>query len=357
MCGEHSSFRRDKEPRIIMPWEQMERLVRQVAAMGTEAVWLAGRGEPLLYPKVTELVALTTSLGMLSTATSNGSRLTESFAEELCQAGLHHLSISLNSSTPETFAKIHGVAPEGRARILAAMDHIMRQPRHPSLCASMVVLKPNAHELLGFVKDAISVGASKILLLGMQEVYAFPELPDLQLDAEEWEGVRGDLQAARGPGGPRGSLPGGFRLPAGPGSARGVPLPRPSLRTSPGAASSGTSSPAWTRTGASAAAVPAPIPWEASPPPLSPTCGMGRATGASAPGAWRCRPPARRPGRCICDSCRHLADNVEVAAALEWPTSKRRHSKPQASRLDVARDRVAAFRLPPAAGRAIAQLH
>lgn len=198
MCTDHSPLLDSHVAAQVMPWEQIERLLRDAAAMGAEEIWLAGRGEPLLHPKITEIVALAASLGMHSMITTNGGRLNEALADQLCDAGLSQLSVSINSGSPNTYARVHGVPSEERTRILSVMRRVSARPRPPALFASMVVLKPNAPELLDFVRDGISAGADALDLLGLRNPGALhiPALGTLALDEEEWDRVRRDLPPA-----------------------------------------------------------------------------------------------------------------------------------------------------------------
>lgn len=193
MCTDHSPLLDSHVAAQVMPWEQIERLLRDAAAMGAEEIWLAGRGEPLLHPRITEIVALAASLGMHSMITTNGGRLSEGLADQLCDAGLSQLSVSINSGSPNTYARVHGVPSEERTRILSAMRRVSARPRPPALFASMVILKPNLAELLDFVKDGISAGADALDLLGVRHPGAFPTLA---LDEEDWDQVRRDLAPA-----------------------------------------------------------------------------------------------------------------------------------------------------------------
>ncbi len=195
MCGEHSSRLAKPIPARHMSFERIAKLLRELRELGTEELWLAGRGEPLLHPKVTEIVELAGSLGMQSLITTNGAPLTEELADRLCQWGLRQLSVSIDSGTPETYAEVHAAPPDDRARILGLMSRLSRMDEcRPRLLASMVLSQLNFRELLMFVADAIEAGATSVFVGGMRPV-PFDSV-DLALREEDWAEVRDDLHSA-----------------------------------------------------------------------------------------------------------------------------------------------------------------
>jgi cyclic pyranopterin phosphate synthase len=83
-------------------WKAM---VRALVRAGVKRVRVTG-GEPLLHPRVTELVAFIAGLGVEDLAlTTNATRL-EELARPLRDAGLRRLTVSLDSLSPERFARI-----------------------------------------------------------------------------------------------------------------------------------------------------------------------------------------------------------------------------------------------------------
>ncbi len=191
MCTDHGPFIPDPTRAQAMPWDRMERLIREVAALGAEEVWLAGRGEPLLHPQAKQAITLIGSLGMRPIITTNASQLTESLVDELCQAGLGQLSVSLNAGTPETYAQVNGVPAEGHDHALAIIRRASQRPGPPCVIASMVLLQQNAHEILDFTRNALAAGVHMVMYLGLRMA---PLLSPVVI--EDWDSVRRDLAAA-----------------------------------------------------------------------------------------------------------------------------------------------------------------
>ncbi len=72
-------------------------------------IYINPHGEPLLYPKLTELVAKMAELSpKMITIITNGLLLSKKLADELVQAGLTQINISVNSMSPEKAKEIAG---------------------------------------------------------------------------------------------------------------------------------------------------------------------------------------------------------------------------------------------------------
>ncbi len=194
MCWDHSLRLVKPTPGWFMPFEQINNLLHDMSELGTEEVWLAGRGEPLVHPKAKEIFQTIGSLGMRSIITTNAGRLTDELADQLCEWGLQQLSISIDSGSPETYTQVHCGPPEDRARILALIKRLSQRPHKPRLLVSMVLSQLNFRELLALVRDAIEAGVTGIVVGGMRPVPF--DSTDLALSDEDWKQVRDDLAKA-----------------------------------------------------------------------------------------------------------------------------------------------------------------
>lgn len=196
MCIEHSAFIASPAPGMHMPFEQLTRLLTDMASIDVEEVWLAGRGEPLVHPQARETLEMIGSLGMHSSITTNGQRLDDELADRMCGWGMRQLSISIDSGTPETYARVHHAKADDRARLLALIKRLsQRREARPKLLASMVISKPNCGELLRFVEDAIGAGVDAVVIGGMRPV-SF-DTGELALSDGDWARVRDDLLVAQ----------------------------------------------------------------------------------------------------------------------------------------------------------------
>ncbi len=90
----------------ILGFEEIERIVQEAAALGVTKVRITG-GEPLVRRGITELVRLVALVpGIRDIAmTTNGLLLAE-YAQQLKEAGLHRVNISLDTLDPDKYREI-----------------------------------------------------------------------------------------------------------------------------------------------------------------------------------------------------------------------------------------------------------
>jgi len=92
----HRSFSEDGQ----LSLEQWKIILRDAVSLGLKDLHISG-GEPTLYPDLVGLIKEAKQLGLRVRINSNGSMITEEFAEELLDAGLDEICISLYSHQPE----------------------------------------------------------------------------------------------------------------------------------------------------------------------------------------------------------------------------------------------------------------
>lgn len=92
-CNEYD----DHSPPV--PLEDLFARVDHLAELGTLVVTLTG-GEPLIHPKVDEVVRRVTSRGMVCTSISNAYPITRRWIERLNEAGLTLMQISIDNLEP-----------------------------------------------------------------------------------------------------------------------------------------------------------------------------------------------------------------------------------------------------------------
>jgi MoaA/NifB/PqqE/SkfB family radical SAM enzyme len=92
-CNEYDDYSKP------VPQEVLEARIDHLAQLGTLVVTLTG-GEPLLHPKLDELVARVVSHGMVCTLISNGYAFTPRWIDRLNKAGLTLVQISIDNLEP-----------------------------------------------------------------------------------------------------------------------------------------------------------------------------------------------------------------------------------------------------------------
>ena len=96
-------------PAEYLSFAEVARLVRVFVALGVTKVRLTG-GEPLLRPRLPDLIAALAAIPEIDdlALTTNGYLLAEQ-AAALRAAGLRRVTVSLDSTDPETFARMNGL--------------------------------------------------------------------------------------------------------------------------------------------------------------------------------------------------------------------------------------------------------
>ncbi|HEX3343568.1 MAG TPA: radical SAM protein, partial [Polyangiaceae bacterium] len=112
-------------------------MVRALVDAGVRRVRITG-GEPLLHPRVTELVAYVASLGVDDLALTTNATLLARLARPLRDAGLRRLTVSLDSLVPERFWRI---TRGGRLETVLAGIEAARAVGFDELKVNTVVLR------------------------------------------------------------------------------------------------------------------------------------------------------------------------------------------------------------------------
>ena len=109
-----------------LSFEEIERLTRVFLRLGVSKIRITG-GEPLLRPKLPELIARLTRLDGIDdlAVTTNGTLLSR-MAGELADAGLHRITVSLDSIDDAVFSAMSG----GRGNLEQVLDGIKVAASH-----------------------------------------------------------------------------------------------------------------------------------------------------------------------------------------------------------------------------------
>lgn len=226
MCSEHSPYCADGLPRAqsrggrrmaaegllderdfgLMDPIMYRDLIRDLRAMGCREVELCGLGEPLLHPRIFDFLREAKASGLWVRLVTNASLLDAEKAKELVALGLDEIHISLNAGTPETYAKVHGVAPSVFQRVLGVIRAIADARRAasraaPTIETSFVVQAYNYREPVQWVKAVAEADADIITFsaLGAAPLGAPVQLsPDQMVEAKANVPAAVELAKSRG---------------------------------------------------------------------------------------------------------------------------------------------------------------
>ena len=152
-----------REPARDLGWDEFRAVVDQFPVL--ERALLHGIGEPLLNRDLPRMVAHLKARGAVVLFNSNAISLSPRIGEELIQAGLDELRVSLDASTREMYARIRGV--DAFDKVMANLEQfaVLRRGRGaPAVSLWFTALRENIEEIPGLVPLALRSGAGAIHL-------------------------------------------------------------------------------------------------------------------------------------------------------------------------------------------------
>ncbi|MCJ7750012.1 MAG: radical SAM protein, partial [Armatimonadetes bacterium] len=210
MCSEHSPYCADSGRRMaaadvldergfgLMDPQAYRLLIRDLVALGTREIELCGLGEPLLHPRLFDFISQAKEVGLWVRLVTNAGLLDEEKARRLVTLGLDELHISLNAATPDSYAKVHGVAPSVFNRVLAVIGAVAAAKRErntasPTIETSLVVQADNYRDPLRWVQTVAEAGAD---IVTFSALGAAPPNAPVQLSSEQLEEAKRTIAAA-----------------------------------------------------------------------------------------------------------------------------------------------------------------
>jgi len=130
-------------------------------------VFFGGLGEPLAHPALVEMVAQVSALGCRVELITNGTLLTADLSHRLITAGLHHLWVSLDGATPESYTDVRlGAAlPHVIANLAAFRDARRDAPGpRPHIGIAFVAMRRNLADLPQVIRLGLRLGATHFLV-------------------------------------------------------------------------------------------------------------------------------------------------------------------------------------------------
>jgi cyclic pyranopterin phosphate synthase len=160
------------ERKEILSFEEIERIVRVMAAMGVDEVRLTG-GEPLVRRDLPTLVSLLAQVpGVRDLSLTTNGVLLDRLARPLVEAGLRRINVSLDSLSHTRFAEL--TRRDALDRVLAGLEEA---ERHPELRP----IKVNCVALKGFTEHEVPALAE----LARRKPYVVRFIEFMPLDADE----------------------------------------------------------------------------------------------------------------------------------------------------------------------------
>jgi MoaA/NifB/PqqE/SkfB family radical SAM enzyme len=147
-----------------------------------ELVYLQGWGEPMLHPRLWDMLGLARQAGCRTGFTTNGACLTPDNSARLLDAGLDILSVSLAGASATTHQLLRvGSCFEALVSNIETLARLKAQQgsRTPWLELHFLMTRANLHELQAFVELAARLGADEAVATNLTYTPT-PELGNLR---------------------------------------------------------------------------------------------------------------------------------------------------------------------------------
>ncbi|MCB9664796.1 MAG: radical SAM protein [Alphaproteobacteria bacterium] len=177
-CGRHM-------PQEDLAWETFEAALAALPDLAH--VELQGEGESLLHPRFADMVDALRSRGVAVSFITNGSLLKPRVVEHLLDAGVHKISVSIESADPTTFRDIRGGKLEKVEANLEALmaERARRGLERPVVGLSVTVLartRDALGDILAFYRRLGLDGG--VTLQPLQQMSSYAQHYDPQMQAQ-----------------------------------------------------------------------------------------------------------------------------------------------------------------------------
>jgi len=139
----------------LLSYEEIQRIVRVLVGMGVRRVRLTG-GEPLVRSGLVELVGGLAGLGLDDLAMTTNAHRLAAHAQELADAGLTRVNVSMDAVDPDIFRRI--TRGGDVTRVLAGIDAALAAGLAPVKINAVVVRDLNVEEVPRMVEHFAGYG-------------------------------------------------------------------------------------------------------------------------------------------------------------------------------------------------------
>ena len=147
-------------------FENLKRAIKDMAEGGVKSIQFGGEGEPLLHPKIKELIRYTKSLGIDVSLTTNGTFLKEDLLKDILPL-VTWIKVSIDAAKPKTHMKIHRPKVQDFDVIINNLEkavEIRRATKAKCTLGGQMLLLPDNYQ------EAV-VLAEKLKEIGLDENY------------------------------------------------------------------------------------------------------------------------------------------------------------------------------------------
>lgn len=148
-----------------LTFEAAKSLLADLATLGCQAIFLAGSGEPMMYPQILAIIQAIKTYGMRCYLNTNFTLVDETTAQFFCTCELDELTVSLWAATPETYSLTHpNKTPADYEHLLMVLSALnkYRNGGLPRVKLYHVISNLNYHEVYAMAQQAADLGVETI---------------------------------------------------------------------------------------------------------------------------------------------------------------------------------------------------
>ena len=155
------------DPSAHMKRETFERILADLPAFpALDQVVLTSFGEPLVHPRILEIIEKLRERGLMVTLGTNGLLLDDRIARELVRLGVSQVVVSIDGIQPDTYADVRGAQLAEVLENIQRLNEAKRQAGavQPTLGVEFVAMKSNVAELDSLAELAGRLGVARAVV-------------------------------------------------------------------------------------------------------------------------------------------------------------------------------------------------
>ena len=151
---------------IFIDYDVLERFLKDSATIGLKSIMFAGDGEPLLHPRVSDVIDLAHELNIDTSFTTNAVRLNKKFVERSLSK-VSWIKASVNAGDAETYSRIHRTSEQDFKTVFENLSYAVQYRKDNNIeCAlgvQALILPDNLESLDKLCIKAIECGLDYIV--------------------------------------------------------------------------------------------------------------------------------------------------------------------------------------------------
>lgn len=153
--------------KLNMDADMLKVRFKEMGELGVKSLMAAGEGEPMLHPRISDIVDYATDAGIKISFTSNGTMMNKAFVERSLSK-ISWIKISLNGGDHKSYSAVHRVKEAEFDKVIANIKYAVEYKREHNLnCVigiQSVLLPENAHTMEALVLLGKELGVSYVVI-------------------------------------------------------------------------------------------------------------------------------------------------------------------------------------------------